>query len=545
VIAGAGAIRRTVLYGFLGAAGLALYLWPALEAPVVLTSDSRIDLAWAREGAGILSPVTAPRHWSKPAYLLFLRASILAGPEASLPRRIVVVQSVLVWLSIAASALLVARAAGAGPGLVVYVVLLLFLRLRDVCSTVMPEALAAALALPICALLLRPPRGRAGTALLGAAVALLALVRPNVGGVVFVLLIVSCVGTRRFRDVLPPALAFVAIVVPVWAATRSGDPLQDLRAPLDAGSRPYFWYVDASASSDPREQTRTTLRNWRQFFREPGADRRRELVWRAGHGLLGTEFYDARWDRSYEGLSRFSRRLTPFLMLFAVAILIVRPGLGLWIVGLLTLQSVVLGGLSRYALPLLPLVLLFACAKLAPSWNLARSLAAGGVFLVLLLLARAHPYVLDEEWGLLERAGLSIEQPIPRGGLPSTTPATLHLRVGRPVLPSRADLEVLGPGGQRLYASEESPAGDSAFLTVPLPAWLLEENLRGAVVLTVASSGEYNAHHYWLFPVIPPLWAPTARRDGSPELSPATGIASGSLDWWAHPGEPGACEEAP
>jgi hypothetical protein len=538
VSASAGA-RRKILCGFLGAAGLALYLWPALEAPVVLTSDSLIDLAWAAEGAGIVSPVTAPRHWSKPAYLLFLRASIVAGPEASLSRRIVVVQSVLVWLSIAVSALLVARAAGEGPALVAYVLLLFLLRLRDVCSMVMPEALAAALALPIAALLIRRPRGLTAGALLGAAVALLALVRPNVGGIVFVMLIASGIRERRFRDLLPPVLAFAAIVVPVWAATRSGDPLQDLRAPLDAGSRPYFWYVDPSASSDPREQTRTTLRNWRQFFEEPGPDRGRELVWRAGHGLLGTDFYDARWGASYAKLSRFSRRLTPFLMLLAVAILITRPGLGLLLVVLLILQSVVLGALPRYALPLMPLVLLFACARLASSWNLARSLAMGGVFLGLLLLARTHPYVLDEEWGMLEGAGLSIAQPIPRGGLPSRSPATLHVRMGRPVLPSMAQVDVLGPGGRRLYASAQGPAEDSAFLTIPLPGWLLEENQRAPVVLSLASSGEYDAHHYWLFPVIPPLWAPPARREGSPpELSPATGIASGSLDWWAHPGEP-------
>jgi hypothetical protein len=43
--------RRAILCGLLGAAGLAVYLWPALEAPVVLWSDSHIDLAWAREGA--------------------------------------------------------------------------------------------------------------------------------------------------------------------------------------------------------------------------------------------------------------------------------------------------------------------------------------------------------------------------------------------------------------------------------------------------------------------------------------------------------------
>ncbi len=527
------------------AAGLALYVWAALQAPVVRYADSEIDLQWARDGVGILSPASAPRHPSKPGYLLFLRAMVVAGPDASLARRTVVVQSVLVWLAIAVSCLRLARSAGPGPAIVAAVLLLSFLRLRDLCSTVMPDALSAAFALAIGAFLLRPPETRAGGVLLGAAVALLALIRPNIGGILFVLTIAACVRGRGFRKVLSPALAFAAVLLPVSILTRSGDPLRGLSSPLEMGSQPYSWYLNSAASTEPADQIRTTRENWRRFLGQPAEDRMRLLLWRAGHGLLGTDFYDVRWDASYAKLSRLSRRLTPILMLFAAAILIARPGadgsaktLGLLLLVLLMMQSVVLGALPRYALPLLPLVLLFACASAAPSWSLARSLAMGFVFLALLLVARAHPYLLDEEWGLLERAGLSIAQPIPRGALPPKAPATLHVRIGRPVLPSRADLEVLGPDGRRLYASAENATEDSAFVTIPLPAWLLEENQRGPVVLSVASSGGYDAHHYWLFPVIPPLWAPPARRAGSPELSPATGIASGSLDWWAHPGGP-------
>ena len=50
---------RRLACGALGILGLALYLWPAIAAPVVLWADSQFDLRWAREGVGIVSP--APR----------------------------------------------------------------------------------------------------------------------------------------------------------------------------------------------------------------------------------------------------------------------------------------------------------------------------------------------------------------------------------------------------------------------------------------------------------------------------------------------------
>jgi hypothetical protein len=149
--------RRLALLSVLAAVGLGLYLWPALAAPVVLNSDSAIDLQLAREGRGILSPAPAPRHPPKPAYLLFLRTLAHVGPEPSLPRRIVIVQSVLVWFAIALASWLLARFAGTLPATVLYILLIGLLRVRDVCSVVMPEALSIALSLPLAASLILPP----------------------------------------------------------------------------------------------------------------------------------------------------------------------------------------------------------------------------------------------------------------------------------------------------------------------------------------------------------------------------------------------------
>jgi hypothetical protein len=91
--------RRAILVGVLGLGGLLLYLWPALRAPVVLWSDSAIDLAWAREGVGVVSPAPLPdvAHPAKPAYLAFLRAATLGATDGEAPRRIVSAGSLDWW----------------------------------------------------------------------------------------------------------------------------------------------------------------------------------------------------------------------------------------------------------------------------------------------------------------------------------------------------------------------------------------------------------------------------------------------------------------
>ncbi|HWZ84585.1 MAG TPA: hypothetical protein VN032_00195, partial [Thermoanaerobaculia bacterium] len=73
---------RRLACGALGILGLALYLWPAIAAPVVLWADSQFDLRWAREGVGIVSPapIEGIVHPAKPFYILFLKAVLLVAP---------------------------------------------------------------------------------------------------------------------------------------------------------------------------------------------------------------------------------------------------------------------------------------------------------------------------------------------------------------------------------------------------------------------------------------------------------------------------------
>ena len=75
-------------------------------------------------------------------------------------------------------------------------------------------------------------------------------------------------------------------------------------------------------------------------------------------------------------------------------------------------------------------------------------------------------------------------------------------------------------------------------MTVPVPAWLAADNASRPSELVLVSFGEFGSDHYLMFPVIPIPWAPAATRDGSPSLSPSTGIARGSLDLWFHRGTP-------
>jgi hypothetical protein len=144
--------------------------------------------------------------------------------------------------------------------------------------------------------------------------------------------------------------------------------------------------------------------------------------------------------------------------------------------------------------------------------------------------------MLDWEWGRIEKAGVMIRQRIPIRSLPRKEPATLHVRIAAPGVPSGAHLEIRGPAGAILYSSVRDGARQKPAIVIPLPAAVLEANARSDIALELSSFGSYGEFQYLLFPVIPPPWGARAARDGSRELSPTTGIRSGSLDWWAHAG---------
>lgn len=541
----------SLLCGTLAALGLALYLWPALSAPVVLWSDSALDLGWARHGEGIVTPVVSTHHPPKPGFILFLRAILAAGPDTGGERRIVVVQSLLLWLAIAWSALLVGRRAGPRMGLLLYVVLILLLRFRDASSAVMSEAITAALLLPLVAVVLDPPARAWTAALLGLATAALFLVRPNAGAAALLAAAASLILAGRARRVAPLLLGFLLLWAPFWRATSvPGDPFRGMAPAFIAGSHDYSWVPEPEQPAPeppPSIQVRSALEHWKATFAQVRGDRGRQLAWRALHGLLGTDYYDARWSALYARASFLSRVAMPLLTLASIAVLFavsfrsrarIAKAVGLLLAVLLVAQSLVLGALPRLALPFLPALLLCGVAALPGLEAVARRAAAAALFVALVGAVAWQHQVLDWEWGRIEASGLRLVQTIPRAALPASPPATLHIRVAPLLVPTTVGLEVLGPGGARLLAESPGQWGDRPFLTIPLPDALLAANREGPVEIALVSRGAYDEVHFLVFPVIPPPWGAAARRDDSAELSPASGIPSGSFDWWAHAGRP-------
>jgi hypothetical protein len=212
---------------------------------------------------------------------------------------------------------------------------------------------------------------------------------------------------------------------------------------------------------------------------------------------------------------------------------------GLLLVALLVGHDLLFGSHPRYILPFLPVLLLFSVAE-AATWRrpLGGPLAiAGLVFAASVALAACNRGILDWEWGLIERPGVRIRQTIPRGALPASAPATLHVRVAPLVLPTGAGLEIRGEEGELLFSSRDG-SPESPSVSVSLPEPILRANRGRDVTLTLVSVGDYDQVHFLVFPVVPPPWPPEAVREGDAELSPGTGIGRGSLDWWAHPGSP-------
>jgi hypothetical protein len=522
---------RRLLYGALGLLGFGLYLWPAIAAPVVLWSDSQLDLKWAREGVGIVSPAPTEGivHPAKPFYILFLKAVELVAPPGAEARWSVILQSILVWLAIAVSSMLVARKISRARGVALYVVLILTLRLRDSASAVMSEALSSALFLVLCAALINPGAQAGLAALLGLCAGALFLVRPNVGAIAAILALVAWLPKGPKRAPLVFLAAFAVLALPIWIATAPPrDAWRGLSPAFTAAAAEYGWLPAAN-----------------HRIAESTSDARRQLVWRTFHGVFGTEYYDARFSPRYRALSEASRLFVPWLVIAAIAALAVAPRapgparrLGLTLCAVLVVQSFVLGALPRFSMPMIPGLFLFAAASWPPAVPNGRRVwiaAAAGVAIAASLATQ--PEIFDWEWGKVETAGIRIDERVPRGALPDHAPATLHLRIAAPVLPSAAGLVIRDSDGRALFDTDHAPF-DPAWpdIAISLPESILAANRGGPVMLTLESRGSYDSTHFLLFPVVPPPWKSSARREGSGELSPESGVSRGSLDWWAHPG---------
>ena len=551
-----GAGRRRAVFGPLllllaGTAALGLYLWAALEGPVVLWSDSRVDLALARERLGFLGGAAYRDfggwgHAVKPGYVLFLALCTALFRDPA--RASVVAQSLLLFAAIAGTSVFVGRKRGFGHGAAFFFVAVAMLSFRDAASAVMSETLsiagflvlAAWAALGRCASLLSVLFG-------GIAVAALFLVRPNVGAAAGALAVVAFAAPLFRRPALAAALAggFLALTVGAAVARRVHDPApgrSGISSAILTGSLDYLWPAvvprwpaEATPAATARAELRLAAARWRSQWPPSTPEIRRQWLWRAFHALLGTDYYDATWSKAYRRIDEASKIARPFLVLLAVAW--VAAGyrrretrlfalLGSVLVGMLVAQSLLVGSLPRYGLPFLAPLLLFAvlCATrrfIAPLVGAA--LLAGAVSF--------RPGLLDREWGRIEKGGVVVWQEVPRNGFDRRR-RELHVRIGSLTGPTTAELSIEDETGRRLFWSGENPHPEQPVVVVPLPADLLERNRRSPVELRFVSGAGFDVTNFYAFPVVPWPWGSPARREGSAELSPSTGVVAGSLDWW-------------
>jgi hypothetical protein len=538
------------------AAGLALYLWPALAGPPVLWSDSVLDLRWASEGVGISKPLSSAdlgeRHQVKPGYLLFLRGAGAALPFLPRERSIVVTQSVLLWGAIVGVAWMTARRRSAEAGTAVCLALLLFFPLRDAASNVMPEAISAAFFLTLALAAVEPPRTARGAALVGGLAAALFWIRPNVGGIATLVIVGAWSLARLWRRAAAFGAVMLIITASLWLATKAAsgpDPSRGLRDPILAGSAEYGWGPSQGVPSGrgTGADTRMELarRNWRAVLEAAPPDRIRELRWRLIHGLLGLEYYDARWSAGYRALDHGGRLVAPWLVLAAVAAALAgsRESRGTAVAAILIIagvvgQSVIVGAFPRFALPLIPGVILIGAVGLLGDPTRRSPGRAFIVFVLFAGLVALHPELTSWEWGQIERADVRIEQKIPRGALPRRAPATLHLRIGQPA-PALAGY-VVRVAGVELVRGPDPDAPKRSVVVAALSQAILDASANGDVILTVTSTGSFGPDAYLLFAVIPPPFGRGATRLPAGPLSPGSDVQSGALDWWAHAGlDPG------
>ena len=189
-------MTRRVLYGAL--ACLALVLFGSLLFIGALRADpgvamARSDLEVLRQwiASGVLSDNSAdPSHLTKAGYLLYLRAALPhAGADAGENRRFLLLNAGWILLGVASAAIALARRFGPLSALLFLCGILACPTLRDCADSVTSEPVTIGLSLLVAAGLVLTPSGSLRPAiLLGAAAALVALLRPNSG---FVLLLVA------------------------------------------------------------------------------------------------------------------------------------------------------------------------------------------------------------------------------------------------------------------------------------------------------------------------------------------------------------------
>ncbi len=536
-----------------------LYLRGAQRAdPGVAAAREDLDILRTWIATGLLTDhPTDFAHLTKPGFLLYLRAALPhAGEDRGENRRFLFLNAAWILLGLGSVSIALRRRCGPLSELFFLLIALGCVALRDCADYVLSEPLAIGLALVVAAGVIHTDQEGARWKFgLGAAVCLVTLVRPNLGALL--LLIVLLKELSRQRRGIGLAATLGGFILCVGGLTVLGrltriplNPFGGSSRVLLWGTADYYWKPDigdwpvgGTSGESTHLQLAKTRARWNSFFRNWNANHRRSLEWRLGHGILSAEELPSRWNSAhYLAADRFARRwwwaIATILGGLSVAAAI--GGRGPWlcapilVVMALIGQGLLFGTDPRLALPFLPLWALVLAAVL-PTVRWGRFAIGGGAATVLLLFlfVRSVPDVAAFDFALVQGPGRRIEQALPSEAFCKSARATVHFRLLQEP-PFVLGLSVFANGRPALRRGTANPSPWPASFAValgePETAQALHEGLR----LRIETEGAASSNEAFVYyPVVPPLFCDRSSVDGQDRIpSGFGGETAGGLPVW-------------
>jgi hypothetical protein len=549
-----------VTFGLFAAVALLYVLGASRADPgvAVAAEDLEIVRGWIESGT-FPGSNSDSSHLAKPGYLLYLRATLPhAGSDSSENRRFLLFNAGWILLGLGAAAAALERRFGGVSACFFLVAMLACVTLRDSADYVASEPVATGLALLVLAGAVASARSQRvfSRLLLGASAMGIAFVRPNLGILVFVVLLLKALDSDTRKPAVLAisggfALGFAVLFV---VGRQSNLALQPFRAGVSRvllwGTADYYWKPDVGGwpvGSTPEESAQKQLgksvRRWKAFFTDLGENRRRALAWRFGHAFFSAEELPSRWPSPlYRCTDRFAREwwwvLATLLVVGAAAAAIGGTNGWRFVPALLVAgcigQGLLFGADPRLALPILPILALALATSFPASGR--RVLALAGSALVgagCVIFVLRVPDVAAYDFALVRGSGVRIIQPIAASLFPTEGASAIHFRLAQEP-PHRLGLVV---GANERILLERRPGDPSpwpAFLTVPLDERETARARREGLTLRIETTGGPGASAAFVYyPVIPPVLGGRSTVDGSEQIpSGFGGETSGGLPVW-------------
>jgi hypothetical protein len=540
----------------------ALYLRGAMRAnPGIAAARQDLELVHRWSATGRISDLaTDPSHLPKPGYLAYLRIALPhAGSDADENRRFLYLNAGWILLGIGAAALALGRRFGPTSASCFLLLVLACMPLRDSADYVASEPVATGLALLVAAGAIDASAGgdRFRTRfLVGAAACVLGLLRPNLGVLLLVALILTGLASPRRRSATAAALGGFLICLLVLAAVghRVHLPLTPFAGGSSRvllwGTADYYWKPDVhdwpvgkTPNETRRLQLQKTSARWSAFFENWDDNRTRSLTWRLGHALFSTDEFPSRWlSPRYLRADKLGRSWWWVIatLLCGGAIAAATGGRNDWqlipivIVAACVLQGLLFGADPRLALPCLPILMVALSAALSSMrWNgWTAGGALSGAFLALLVVHRV-PDVATSDFALVRGPHRQIVQQLPGSAFPDRGASAIHFRLLQEQ-PCALGLSVLVGDELLLRRDPGDTSPWPAFFAVPLGEQETARARSNGLTLRIVTDGpDSSGDAFVYYPVIPPLLGGYTTVDGSADVpSGFGGQAVGSLPTW-------------